>query len=306
MKRLTDWLVYLLVRIFICAIQAMSLETCERLARLLAFVACDIVKVRHHVVDDNLRHAFPAMTERERHHTARRMWEHLVIMVCEIAHAPRKIHETNWQEYFHIHRKRDIVRCLLDVRPVVMISGHFGNFELTSYMMGLFGVPGYSIARDLDNPYLDRYLKRFRSNNGQFILPKEGSAGRVDAVLRAGGVIALLGDQSAGPKGCWVDFMGRPASCHKSVALLTLVSGAPLVVSYGKRTGGPLHFEIGAQAIADPRTGGDELANAKSLTQWYNDHLEAVIRTAPEQYWWVHRRWKGTPRKRRTPKRQAA
>jgi KDO2-lipid IV(A) lauroyltransferase len=173
-------------------------------------------------------------------------------------------------------------------------------------MMGLFGFPGYSIARDLDNPYLDRYLKRFRSANGQYILPKEGSAGQVDAVLRAGGAIALLGDQSAGPKGCWVDFMGRPASCHKAVALLTLVSGAPLVVSYGKRTGGPLHFEIGAQGIADPQIGGGELANVKCLTQWYNDRLDEVIRTAPEQYWWVHRRWKGAPPKRRAPRRKAA
>ncbi len=306
MKQLTDWLVYFVVRVFICVIQAVSLETCHSVARLLAVVACDIVKVRRKVVDDNIRHAFPEMTERERHDAARRMWEHLLLMVCEIAHAPRKIHETNWRRYFHVHRRNDITRYLLDVRPVVMISGHFGNFELTSYMMGLFGFPGYSIARDLDNPYLDRYLKRFRSNNGQFILPKEGSAGQVDTVLRSGGAIALLGDQAAGPKGCWVDFMGRPASCHKAVALLTLVSGAPLVVCYGKRTGGPLQFEIGAQGIADPQIGGDELANVKSLTQWYNDHLGEVIRTAPEQYWWVHRRWKGAPRKRRAPKRKAA
>lgn len=306
MNRLTDWLVYLVVRVFISVIQAMRLETCHSVARFLAVVACDIVKVRHKVVDDNIRHAIPGMTERERRNAARRMWEHLLMMVCEIAHAPRKVHDTNWRRYFHIHRKRELVKYLLDVRPVVLVSGHFGNFELTSYMMGLLGFPGYSIARDLDNPYLDRYLKRFRSNHGQFILPKEGSAGQVDDVLRAGGAIALLGDQSAGPKGCWVDFMGRPASCHKAVALFTLVSGAPLLVCYGKRTGGPLQFEIGAQGIADPQIGGDELANVKSLTQWYNDHLAVVIRTAPEQYWWVHRRWKGEPRKRGVPKRKAA
>lgn len=306
MKQLTDWLVYLLVRVFICLIQTMRLETCHTIARFLAVVACNTVKVRRKVVDDNIRHAFPDMTERERHNTTRRMWEHLFLMVCEIAHAPRKIHDTNWRRYFRIHRRSDIVASLLDVRPVVLISGHFGNFELTSYVMGLLGFPGYSIARDLDNPYLDRYLKRFRSNNGQFILPKEGSAGQVDAVLKSGGTIALLGDQAAGPKGCWVEFMGRPASCHKAVALFTLMSGAPLVVVYGKRTGDPLHFEIGAEGLADPQLGGDELANVKSLTQWYSDHLEAVIRTAPEQYWWVHRRWKGSPRKRRPSKRKAA
>jgi len=306
MKRLTDWLVYLMVRVFICVIQAIRLETCHSVARLLAIVACDIAKVRHTVVDDNIRHAYPDMTEHERRNTARRMWEHLLLMVCEIAHAPRKIHETNWHQHISIRRKRDIVKCLVDVRPAVLIAGHFGNFELTSFMMGLWGFPGYTIARDLDNPYLDRYLKRFRSANGQFILPKEGSASQVDAVLRSGGTIALLGDQSAGPKGCWIDFMGRPASCHKAVALFTLVSGAPLVVCYGKRTHGSLQFEIGAQGVADPRIGGDELASVKTLTQWYSNRLEEVIRMAPEQYWWVHRRWKGAPRKKRKPERKAA
>lgn len=306
MKRLTDWLVYLLVRVFISVIQAVRLETCQSVARCLAVLACDIVKVRRKVVDDNIRHAFPEMTDSKRRDLARGMWEHLLLMVCEIAHAPRKIHETNWRRYVQVHRKSEMVQYLLGVRPVVLVSGHFGNFEITSYMAGLLGFPTYAIARDLDNPHLDSYLKGFRSANGQFILPKEGSAGQVDAVLRSGGVIALLGDQSAGPKGCWIDFMGRPASCHKAVALLTLVSGAPLIVSYGKRVGGPLRFELGLQAAADPEKEGDELASVKSLTQWYSDRLEEVVRAAPDQYWWVHRRWKGAPRKRRVSKRKAA
>ena len=226
------------------------------------------------------------------------MWEHLFLMVCEIAHAPRKVHETNWRRYFQFRGKREMVEILLDQRPTVFVSGHYGNFELSSYMMGLLGFPTYAIARRLDNPYLDRFVNQFRSTNGQFILPKEGSSAQVDAVLRSGGVIALLGDQSAGPKGCWVDFLGRPASCHKAVALFTLVSGAPLVVAYGKRIGGPLQFELGTGGIADPQVPSEDLAGVKPLTQWYNRALERIIRAAPEQYWWVHRRWKGEPPKK--------
>ena len=167
-------------------------------------------------------------------------------------------------------------------------------------MMGLFGFPTYAIARRLDNPYLDRYVNQFRSTHGQFILPKEGSAAQVDAVLRCGGVIALLGDQHAGPKGCWVDFLGRPASCHKAVALFTLVSGAPLVVAYGRRIGGPLQFELGTGGIADPQIPSEDLSGVKPLTQWYNRVLERIILASPEQYWWVHRRWKGSQRRKRT------
>jgi Kdo2-lipid IVA lauroyltransferase/acyltransferase len=295
MKRLTDWLVYLFVRLSVCLIQTLSLDSCQAMAKLLAWLACDVVRLRQRVVDDNLRHVFPDCSERARRDLARQMWEHLFLMVCEIAHAPRKVHETNWRRYFQFRGKREMVAYLLDERPAVFVSGHFGNFELSSFMMGRLGFPTYAIARRLDNPYLDRYVNEFRQANGQFILPKDGSAAQVDAVLRAGGVIALLGDQSAGPKGCWVDFLGRPASCHKAVALFTLVSGAPLVVAYGKRVGGPLHFELGTEGVADPQIASDDLAGVKPLTQWYNRALERIIRAAPEQYWWVHRRWKGAP-----------
>jgi KDO2-lipid IV(A) lauroyltransferase len=275
-----------------------TLETCQGLARVLAWLACDLSGVRQGVVQENLQHAFPELPERARRLLARRMWEHLFLMVCEIAHAPRKIHETNWRQYFAVPHKRQFVRFLLDPRPTVLISGHFGNFEITSYMAGLLGFSTYAIARRLDNPHLDRYVNRFRSANGQFILPKDGGSSRVDAVLRSGGTIALLGDQSAGPKGCWVEFLGRPASCHKAISLFTLVSGAPLIVSYGRRVGGPLCFEIGLTGIADPREDGEETRGVRPLTQWYNARLAEAIRMAPEQYWWIHRRWKGQPPRR--------
>jgi Kdo2-lipid IVA lauroyltransferase/acyltransferase len=299
MRQLTDWLVYLLVRFLICIIQSLSLETCQTIARWIAVFACDVVGIRRATVDENIRLVYPEATPQQRRQMARRMWAHLLLMICEIAHAPRKIHETNWRQYIHIHQKRLAVRYLLDQRPIVLVSGHYGNFELTSYIIGLLGFPSYSIARRLDNPYLDRYINRFRSANGQFILPKDGSAAQVDAVLRSGGTIALLGDQSAGAKGCWVDFLGRPASCHKAVALFTLVSGAPLLVCYGRRVGGPLQFEMGVESVADPQQGGSELAGVKPLTRWYNAALERIILADPAQYWWLHRRWKGDPNARR-------
>lgn len=306
MKQFIDWLAYVVVRLFVCFVQTVTLDTCRTVSRVLARLATDVIRLRHNVVDENIRHAFPELSVRQRREFARGMWEHLFLMVCEIAHAPRKIHDTNWRKHFTIDGKADIVRLLLDTRPTVLVSGHYGNFEITSYMTGLFGFPTYAIARKLDNPYLDRYVQRFREANGQFILPKEGSAGRIQAVLDNGGIIALLGDQSAGQKGCWVDFMGRPASCHKAVALFTLVSGAPLIVAYGIRAGRPLQFQLGVAGIADPAQPGEEQAGVKTLTQWYNDRLEASIRIAPEQYWWVHRRWKGQPNQRRRRRQTVA
>jgi KDO2-lipid IV(A) lauroyltransferase len=298
MRRLTDWLIYFVVRLFVCIVQAVRIETCHSLAKVLAVVACDVVRLRHDVTQDNLRHVFPEWTGRQRLNLTRQMWEHLFLMVCEIAHVPRKIHLTNFRRYIDLPRKRELVRYLVEPRPIVLVTGHFGNFEVAGYMAGLFGFPTFTIARTLDNPYLDRFVNKFRGANGQFILPKQGSAPYVEAILKSGGALSLLADQHAGPKGCWVEFLGRPASCHKALALFTLTSKAPLVVCYAKRTTGPLRFELSLVESADPLRWDESLSGVKPLTQWYNRKLEKLILDAPEQYWWVHRRWKSPPPKR--------
>jgi KDO2-lipid IV(A) lauroyltransferase len=298
-KLFADAMVYLAVRTFVCVVQTLRMDSCLALARLLAVLACDVVRLRARVIDQNLQLAFPAMDAAARRRLARAMWEHLAIMVCEIAHAPRKIHRRNWNRFVTIRQKREMVRYLLDPRPLVMVSGHFGNFEMGGYITGLLGFPSHTVARTLDNPLLDRFVNRFRAANGQYILPKQGSAGAVDALLAAGGLLMVLGDQHAGPKGCWVDFFGKPASYHKAIALFPLIHGAPLMIVYAIRSGLPLHFELGMTGVADPRSPASHLEGVAPLTQWYNDALERLIRRHPEQYWWVHRRWKGDPPRRR-------
>lgn len=298
-KLLADWLVYLLVRIFVCVIQTLRIETCQVVAKVFAIVACDVVRLRRKVIDENLQTAFPALEPRQRQMLARAMWEHLVVMLCEIAQAPRKIHRSNWHQFVTFERKQELVRYLLDARPSVMVSGHFGNFEIGGFVTGLLGFPSYTVARPLDNPYLDQFVRRFREANGQFILPKRGSAWPIDDVLKAGGLLVVLGDQSAGPKGCWIDFFGKPASYHKAIALFPLISAAPLLIVYSLRAGRPLHFEMGLIEVADPKNLRSQLQGVTPLMQWYNDALEKLVRRTPEQYWWVHRRWKGEPPRRR-------
>ena len=298
-----DYLVYFLVRVFICVIQAVRIETCEACAKNLAYLLNDVLRIRRKVVDDNLHQTFPHLTGHQRRVLARQMWNHLLLMVCEIAHVPRKIHETNWRDYIHIHRNRELTGYLLDPRPKVVVSGHFGNFEVASYMCGLLGFQTFAIARTLDNLHLNRFVNRFRGANGQYILPKDGSAKTVEAILSVGGTISLLGDQHAGRRGCWVDFLGRPASCHKALALFTLTSKAPMVVSYARRLNKPLHFEIGLQGVADPALPDEHQESVASLTQWYNQRLAEMIVRHPSQYWWLHRRWKGEPPKRKKRKK---
>jgi KDO2-lipid IV(A) lauroyltransferase len=278
------------VRVTICVVQAVRIETCQRICGFLAWLSFEILKIRRAVIEDNLNHAFPEMSLIERDALGRRMWKHIFLLTCELAHVPRKIHDTNWRDYITFRNLEWQARYLLSPRPTVVVSGHFGNFEVGGVISALLGYPTFSIARTLDNPLLDRFIKGFREATGQVILPKKGSSFQIDQVLRAGGTLMLLGDQHAGPKGCWVEFFGRPASCHKAVALFSLTQRAPMAIGYAKRLDHPLRFELGIVDIYDPETDGQR--DVQELSQWYSRHLENVIRTAPEQYWWLHRRWK--------------
>lgn len=299
-KHAVDYAVYVVVRILICIVQAISIEMGQEIVNLLAWVFCDVLRIRRKVVDENLAHAFPEMTATQRHRLCRHMWRHLFLLVMEVAHVPRKIHETNWRDYVKLGNEKYLMQLLLSDRPTLVTSAHFGNFEVGGYVLGLLGFPTHSVARTLDNPYLDRFLNRFRGATGQYIIPKNGGYDQIVDVLGHGGVMMFLADQYAGPKGCWVQFFGRQASAHKAIALLAFEYQAPVVVSYSRRTDRPLHFELRASAVADPRAGGPESASVRSLTQWYTSRIEDFIRLAPDQYWWIHRRWKDT----RPPKAQ--
>ena len=304
MKRAGHFLVYLLLRVLVSIVQALSMETCAGAVRLLAYLLCDVIRFRAATIEENLRIAMPEATPQERHKIARRMWRHLLFMIVEVIHAPRKIHDTNWRRYVCIKDRRKIVTALLLPRPKVIVTAHFGNFEIAGYVTGILGFRMYTVARTIDNPFIDEYVNRVRQAKGQYILPKAGSASQADAVLKTGGILVLLGDQHAGLKGCWVDFMGRPASCHKALALFTLLNDAPMVAVYCRRSNGPMQFDLGLAGLMDPQIPSSELAGVKQLTQWYNQVLEREIRKEIHQYWWVHRRWRDEPRKKRQEKRE--
>jgi KDO2-lipid IV(A) lauroyltransferase len=199
-----------------------------------------------------------------------------------------------------------LVKVLLDERPAILVSGHFGNFELSGFMLGVLGFPTYTVARPLDNPYLHDFVGRFRGATGQHIIPTKGGYDQILAVLRSGGAMAFLADQYAGTKGCWVEFFGRPASAHKAIGLLALHNDAPMVVGYAMRRGKPLQYELRICEVADPRNTEDRsVTGVRPLTQWYSRVIEDIVRRAPDQYWWLHDRWKDR-RKPKQKSRQAA
>jgi KDO2-lipid IV(A) lauroyltransferase len=201
--------------------------------------------------------------------------------------------------------RADAVRALCSSRPVIVVSGHFGNWELAVSVFGLFGFRMGVVTRPLDNPYLQRWFLRVRRHTGHRLIAKKGGFDEMTALLRRGGVFAVLADQDAGSRGVFVDFFGRPASTHKAIALMALEFDALICVGYASRLDdewsidGLPRFELGCEAVIDPRdcTTGDPV---RELTALYTNALERVIRRVPHQYFWVHRRWKSRPKSRRT------
>lgn len=297
-KKTIDYIVYVIVRIFICIVQAMRIETGHQLARAMAWLFSEVLHIRRSVVDDNLAHAFPEMSLDERRKLTFRMWEHLFLLVMEVAHTPRKIHETNWRDYVKLSNERELMICLLGDRPLLLVSAHLGNFEVGGYALGVLGFPTYTVARTLDNPYLDRFVNRFRGGTGQRIIPKNGGVDQITDVLSHGGIMTFLADQYAGPKGCWVNFFGRQASAHKAIALLALDNNAWMSASAVRRLGRPMQFELHNYKMIDPIEVGNSVGTIRELTQWYTTRLEELIRRTPDQYWWLHRRWKDTREKK--------
>lgn len=295
-SRLADYAVYLGARLVICLLQSLSLETAQSLARLFGWLAYHLNRRHRQVALDNLRHAFPGRhTDAERDFLVRRVYAHFSMLVAEMSHLPRKLHAVSWRRYVHSVNGSVFVDVLTSGRPVLVVSGHFGNWELASYAMGAIGFDSFAIARTLDNPYLDAFVRRFRQKTGQTILAKNEDYDRIRDVLNQGGAIAMLADQDAGQRGQFVEFFGRPASTHKALALLALQYRAPILLVGSTRVAEPMRYRMECVELIYPEEYDDRPDAVKAITQRFSSALERLIRQAPEQYLWLHRRWKHQP-----------
>jgi Kdo2-lipid IVA lauroyltransferase/acyltransferase len=299
-QTLFDFAAYGVVRSVIAVIQVMPTDMGDSVCRFLAQLAGRTLGIRRGLTTENIARVFPNATPAQRAALSDAMWHSLLLMVFEIAWAQRRLHRCNWSKHFAFLGNRLMLDALLSPRPCVVVTGHYGNFELGGYVTGLMGFETLAIARKLDNAFLDRWVRCFRGARGQYMVDKEGCAPEVDRHLQKGGILSLLADQHAGDKGCWVNFMGSPASCHKALALFSLSSGAPMVVAMTRRIEQtPMQFEIAISGFADPasKPADPAVSSVTSLTQWYNQRLAEGVSRGVEQYWWLHRRWRTPPAK---------
>jgi KDO2-lipid IV(A) lauroyltransferase len=293
-----DYLVYLIVRVVVCVLQALPYRLALNAADGLAWLAYRVNRRHRLVADDNLKHAFPDLDDGERDRLVRGVYRHFCRLLVQIIHVPRLLRVSNWKEHVEMIGWEVLFDVALTGRPMLMVTGHFGNWELGGYVMGMIGFPPHAIARPLDNPFLDDFLRTFRERTGQKLLAKHGDFERMQEVLDAGGVLGTLADQDAGQRGLFVDFFGRPASTHKAVAILALEYKVPMVVVGVAHVGEPIRYQVIVEDVILPEEYEGRPDAVRAITQRFTSALERMIRRHPEQYFWLHRRWKHQPRTR--------
>ena len=295
-----DYTVYLVVRCVACVIQMLSWESARAVAGWLSWLIYLVNKRHRNVARENLRQAFPnRWSDKELDVVVRQVYFHFCNLLMEICLVPRKLRVYNHDRYLTLINDRLMVKHLISDKPLLIVTLHLGNWELAGYHLGLCGIDTYAIARTLDNPYLEEYLRKFRENTGQKILAKKGDFDNITQVLADGGKMATLGDQDAGKRGVFVDFFGRPASTHKAVALMAIEYDVPLFVSGTVKTGEPLQYQIILEEAIYPADYADSPNAIKEITQRFTAAMERLVRRAPEQYFWLHNRWKSQPAKSR-------
>lgn len=296
-----DFAVFLAVRATVCIVQALPTSWAFAFADLLAAAAYRLDKRHRRVAEENLRAAFPERTPAAIDRLVLGCYRHFALLVVEMILLPRKLHVENWRNYATLVGGRPTLTGLLSNRPLLMVTAHFGNWELAGYTLGAIGFRTHAIARVLDNPYLERFLKTFRTATGQTIVAKRDDFERLTGVLKAGGKVATLADQDAGPRGVFVEFFGRPAAAHKAVALMAMEYDAVMLVFGVPRVGEPMRFEMVCEDAIDARDYIGRPDAVKAITQRYHEALERMIRRHPEQYFWLHRRWKTQPAMKKKP-----
>ena len=258
---------------------------------------------RYKVAWENLRIAFgDRYTQKQIDVIIYRMWVHLFRMIAEILQIPRKLHRNSYNDVFVFRKRSDVVRAICSGRPVLVLSGHYGNWEMSVAVLGVFGFSMSVVARALDNPYFDEWFERFRKHTGHRMINKKGAFKQMEAVMEQKGNIALLGDQDAGSRGTFAKFFGKDASTFPTIARLAIDHDAYISIGYSRRLPDDfenqywVRFELGSEEVVDPRDfSGTREERITAITQQFTSALERAVCLSPEQYFWVHRRWKTQP-----------
>jgi KDO2-lipid IV(A) lauroyltransferase len=292
-----DRLSYLAVRAAAGALGAMPLWCALRVAEAVALLAYVCDRPHRRVGMINLGIAFPEKPLHERRRILRASFLNLGRTVAELAHLPR----------LDVAALRAMVRfadepgwvdlmASADAAGLLICSGHFGNWELLVFANGMFGHPVAMVHRTIANPLVDEWLNALRGRAGTHLIRKRHAATGVLRALRERQILVLPFDQnSTRGLGVFVDFFGLAASTNAGIARLGLRTGVPIAPAFMVREGRHARHVVHILPSIQLQRTGDLETDVRQNTQRLSDLFEGMVRRHPEQWLWMHKRWKTRP-----------
>ncbi|MBN2103488.1 lysophospholipid acyltransferase family protein [bacterium] len=280
----------------------LPLHTLHQLADCMGWFVFSVLRIRYRVVMANLAHAFPEKSERERKRIALRCYQNFAKTTFEFIRFP----VTKRKDVFshcEIHGLEHLDSALKRGKGALVISGHFGNWELIGAVLAHLNYPISLLVGKQRNRIADNIINRHRMSMGVDIIKMGISVRNAIKALRNNRFVAFLSDQNARKQGVFVDFFGKKASTPPGAAAFSLKTGAPILFFFFIRLPRGRYKLTFHPFIFDHLEGlaPDHLVE---VTQAYTKLLEDTIRLYPDQYFWMHRRWKKRPPEEKLKNRQ--
>ena len=284
-KKLVHLVEYGCIRFFSAVFTIIPLKLVYIIAKLLGIFTYYILRIRRNVALTNLKSSLGGeLSEKELKRIACEAYINIGLTFIEmlIIHKFRGhvLDMVDMSDSYILRRTMDIGRGL------ILVSCHFGSWELNGVAIAASGFPVTVVVKKQTNPYVDSLINLNRTRLGMNIITHGASVKHIVRALREHKVVGLISDQDAGRDGIFVDFFGRKASTPRGAAQLALKYNAPIVAVMNVRTGNGKYKSI----FKNIDIRADD--TVESITQRYTTVMENIIRQHPEQYFWMHRRWK--------------
>jgi KDO2-lipid IV(A) lauroyltransferase len=261
------------------------------IARLLLFLRPRLRRT----AEENLRLAFPDWSGEQRRNVIHGMVRQIGWLAAEFAHLP-SLTRQNFERVILLDDIENFRAAQALGNGVLFLTGHMSAWELGPYAHALHEASLHFLVRAVDNSRVDALVERYRCGSGNVPIDKNEAARAVLRVLRANGVVGILADQNTTrTEGVFVNFFGSPACTTAGLARFALRTGAAVVPAFVRWDAAIGKYRLAYQpALTLVRT-GDEAADVVANTQRFMEIVEAHVRRYPEQWLWVHRRWKERP-----------
>ncbi len=290
-----EWLEFCFVWMLIQLFGRLPRRTSRALGAGVGAIAFTILPRLRRVGLRNLGLAYPAMPIKQRIALLRREYVHLGWLLAEFCLMPRYTRQscatlirTEGLEYYLAARDRG--------RGVFVVTGHLGAWELSSFYHSLMGYPMSMVIRRLDNARLDRYVNRIRCLHGNRVLHKDDIARGLLQAMRAGDTVGILMDTNmTPPQGVFVDYFGHPACTASGLARVAAKTNAAVLPGFMVWEQAEKKYVLRFGPELQLQQSGDTEADVLQNTQLCTGAIEDWVRRYPDQWLWVHRRWKTRP-----------